>query len=205
MAKKYSITKGNRHAWPLSIRAGTVIFTLIILGFLVYTIQFKDNSPGFSSATVASPSGDAKKQLFRIRIPKINLDRGVVEVGLDAKGDMETPGTPDIAGWYNKGPLPGRFGSAVVTGHYGWSGNTPAIFDNLYQMEPGDRIFIDDKTGSKSFIVRQKRSYHPQDKVPEVFTRRGGQYLNLITCQGKWNETDKSYDKRLVVFAELEL
>jgi hypothetical protein len=37
----------------------------------------------------------------------------------------------------------------------------------------------------------------------DVFNGDNGDHLNLITCDGIWDADEKSYSKRLVVFADI--
>jgi hypothetical protein len=48
------------------------------------------------------------------------------------------------------------------------------------------------------------KSYDYQDApVQEIFGPTTKQALNLVTCDGVWIPSAKSYSKRLVVFSEL--
>src|SRR5687767_14508030 len=71
----------------------------------------------------------------RLKIPKISVDATVEHVGVTSEGDMAVPKSPDNTAWYNPGSRPGEIGSAVINGHYGWVNSTPAIFDNLHNLQ----------------------------------------------------------------------
>jgi LPXTG-site transpeptidase (sortase) family protein len=142
----------------------------------------------------------------RLKIPVIGVDAVVIPVGLTSDGAMDVPKGPDEVAWFNLGDRPGEIGTAVMTGHYGWKNNLPAVFDNLHKLEVGDKIIAEDENGvSTTFIVREIRIYDKDASAPEVFgSEDGKEYLNLITCTGDWNKVDKSFSERLVVFAEKE-
>jgi hypothetical protein len=54
-----------------------------------------------------------------------------------------------------------------------------------------------------TFVVRANRRYSAGEEVPEVFSTDDGEsHLNLITCEGDWDEISRTYSKRLVVFAD---
>jgi LPXTG-site transpeptidase (sortase) family protein len=111
------------------------------------------------------------------------------------------------AAWFNLGSRPGDDGSAVITGHYGiWKNGMPTVFNNLYKLRKGDKLYVKDKKGiTVTFIVRELRTYSPDDDASDVFNSSDGRsHLNLITCQGAWNKVSKSYPKRLVVFTDKE-
>jgi len=142
-----------------------------------------------------------------LSIPKINVDTTIESVGLTLKGAVDVPKNPANAAWFNLGPRPGDSGSAVITGHYGrWKNGQGSVFDDLYKLRQGDKLYVkDDKGITISFVVRESRRYNPSEKVSEVFVSSDGKaHLNLITCEGVWNQVSKSYSKRLVVFTDKE-
>jgi sortase A len=142
----------------------------------------------------------------RLRIPKIKVDAAFEQVGLTSKGAMDAPKGPAKAGWFNLGARPGEIGSAVVAGHYGWVHNLPAIFDNLYKLKKGDKIYVEDEHGMTiTFVVREIRNFDPSADAASVFISSDGKaHLNLITCGGVWDKKAKQFSKRLVVFADKE-
>ena len=139
----------------------------------------------------------------RLQIPKIGIDAEVQYMGVTAEGDMESPKGPAEVGWYKHGPRPGEKGSSVIAGHFGWL-NQPSVFDNLHKLTKGDSLYVlDDQGMSVAFVVRESRSYSPDDNTADIFTQNdGGGHLNLITCEGAWDEARQAYTKRLVVFAD---
>lgn len=143
----------------------------------------------------------------RITIPAITVDAAVESVGITAHGQMDLMKNPDNVAWYQLGSRPGDKGSAVIAGHSGiWKNGEAALFDKLHTLRPGDNIIVQDDAGTQaSFIVRESKSYDPDDDAAEVFLSHDGiAHLNLITCEGAWDEASKSYAKRLVVFADAE-
>ena len=54
-----------------------------------------------------------------------------------------------------------------------------------------------------SFMVREIRTYDPEADTVDIFTSLIGAHPNFITCAGAWNEFQKSYNERLVVFTDL--
>jgi len=141
-----------------------------------------------------------------LKIPKINVDAAVEYVGLTAEGAMGVPEGPLNVAWFNQGPRPGEIGSAVISGHEGWKDGIAAVFDSLYKLNKGDKLYIEDKNGIiTTFIVRELRVYDQNGDAANVFGPSDGKaHLNLITCEGTWNSAQKSYSKRLVVFTDKE-
>ena len=130
---------------------------------------------------------------IRLKIPKIKADAIVEYVGLTPEGRMDVP--------------KGEIGSAVIAGHSGWKNNKPAVFDNLNKLKKGDKIYIEDEKGTIIiFVVREKRLYDPNADATEVFSSSDEKaHLNLVTCEGVWDEVTKSRSKRLVVFTDKEI
>lgn len=140
----------------------------------------------------------------RLKIAKISVDAALDHVGLTPQGALGVPKGPANAGWYELGPRPGETGSAVIDGHFGYENHIPAVFDNLHTLQKGDSLSVEDDKGALiTFVVRELRTYGEHDDATEVFRSADGKaHLNLITCQGVWNEAQKSYANRLVVFAD---
>src|SRR5262245_47294337 len=88
--------------------------------------------PGVFSDNVAAPD--------RLIIPSIGVDAHVKAVGVDAKGDMATPGNATDVAWYKEGPYPGRAGSAVISGHLNTKTVPQAVFYDLDRLKPGDEM-----------------------------------------------------------------
>jgi LPXTG-site transpeptidase (sortase) family protein len=143
----------------------------------------------------------------RLKIPSIAVDANILSVGLAADGSMDAPKDAAEVAWFNLGERPGNLGSAVITGHYGtWKNGNSSVFDNLHKLKKGDRIYVEDDNGATvSFIVRESRSYDPAADATDVFSSDDERsHLNIITCEGIWNEDAESFSKRLVVFADKE-
>ncbi|MFA6131521.1 MAG: class F sortase [Patescibacteria group bacterium] len=144
---------------------------------------------------------------FHLSIPKIGVATAVESVGLTPQGAVDVPRDPANAAWFNLGPRPGESGSAVITGHYGrWKNGEGSVFDDLNKLSQGDNIYIEDEKGeTTTFVVRESRKYDPTADAPEIFSSSDSKvHLNLITCEGTWNNEAQQYSERLVVFADKE-
>jgi LPXTG-site transpeptidase (sortase) family protein len=144
---------------------------------------------------------------IRLTIPKIKVNAIVKYVGVTPQGAMDVPKGPTEVAWLNLGPRPGEVGSAVISGHYGWKNNIPAVFDNLNKLQKGDKIHVRDEKGvSITFVVRELKTFGENQDATIIFTSTDGKsHLNLITCKGIWNKNKKSYSNRLIVFADKEV
>ena len=143
----------------------------------------------------------------RLKIPKINVDAPFDHVGLTPLGEVDVPKDPANVGWYNHGPRPGEQGNAVIDGHFGWRDGLPAVFDDVHKLQKGDKLYIEDEKGlTVTFVVRELQTFGQTESVPNVFIPNDKKaHLNLITCHGVWNNKQRSYPDRLVVFADKEI
>ncbi len=141
---------------------------------------------------------------YRIRIPAIAIDTVVESVGVTARGLMDVPGNIWDAAWLQTGVKPGAPGQAVIDGHLD-SVNGSAVFADLHMLKPGDRIYVSDGSGNEVTFAVTTLQVEPLDGFPtlRVFGPAHGRLLNLITCAGQFDPGRRTYDHRLVVFAEL--
>lgn len=143
---------------------------------------------------------------IRIKIPSINLNAEVEQVGLASDGSMDVPKIATNTAWYQAGPRPGEMGSAVIDGHVDQKDGSKAVFADLSKLKSGDKITITDEQGTDIlFIVQTKKTYSASADATDIFTSKDGKaHLNLITCSGAWDKTSKNYTQRLVIFADKE-
>jgi len=140
-----------------------------------------------------------------ITIPKINVHATVESVGMDTLGRMDVPKTPDDTAWYSPGYKPGMNGSAVIDGHLDRVTGAPAVFWNLKQLSIGDQIIITENNNRIYIFAVDRTIRYPYNNFPikEVFGASDIPMLNLITCNGVWDENTKNYSDRLVVYSKL--
>lgn len=139
----------------------------------------------------------------RLIIPSINVNTNVERVGTNSQGVMDVPQSALNVGWYSQGPHPGELGSAVIAGHFNDKEGKAGVFADLYKLKVGDKLYVEN-TNNKTveFVVSGSRAFDP-GFADEVFGNSDGTHLNLVTCDGTWDEIKNSYSKRLVVFADV--
>lgn len=179
--------------------------------FIFYFVPKISNQNSLASLIKNPNTSQNQEQLslglpVSIEIPKINIRAAVEYVGVTSGGAMDVPKGPSDVAWFNLGPRPGENGSAVIAGHEGWKDGISAVFDDLYKLQKGDKIYIEDKQGTTAtFVVREIKIYNEKEDAFNVFNSSDGKaHLNLITCEGTWNKISKSYSDRLVVFTDKE-
>ncbi len=140
-----------------------------------------------------------------LRIPKLGIETHIEEVGQDEKGNMDVPKKAENVGWYSLGVMPGQKGNAVIAGHLDTQTGAPAVFYKLSTLEPGDTVEIVDTYNNTLVFTVQKKEAYPTDDFPlqTVFGESSAPMLNLITCDGTFNQSRKLYSQRLVIFSKL--
>ncbi|MBS2970498.1 class F sortase [Metabacillus sp. KIGAM252] len=140
----------------------------------------------------------------KVEIPKINVSGSIESVGTLPSGQMDVPKDDNNIGWFEPGTKVGNEGNAVLAGHVD-NKTGPAVFYNLKKLEKGDEIKVKDNQGKELvFIVKNKVSY-PRDKAPldDIFGSTSRRNLNLITCTGTFDRSNRTHEERLVVYTEL--
>ncbi|MFG6147374.1 class F sortase [Halobacillus sp. B23F22_1] len=140
-----------------------------------------------------------------IKIPAIDVDAPIEQVGILDNGQMGVPENIDNVGWYEPGTKPGELGNSVLAGHVD-SKSGPAVFFYLDQLEEGDEIIVSNDVGDeRTYTVQQMESYPYTDApIQNIFGPSDEKNLNLITCTGTFNRDQGTHEERLVVYTELE-
>jgi LPXTG-site transpeptidase (sortase) family protein len=139
-----------------------------------------------------------------VRIESIEVEAPVVANGVDRDtGLMDVPDNVDEVAWYRYGPAPGEAGSAVLAAHVDLAGQGAGVFFRLRELDPGDEIAVEFEDGTvRWFSVAGRVTYLKEDlPLDTVFSREGQPVLTLITCGGVFNESGRSYDSNVVVYA----
>lgn len=141
----------------------------------------------------------------KIEIPTIGVYADIIDVGVTPDNAMEVPDDGSKVGWFYPGAKPGETGGAILTAHYDTNTGKPAIFYNLRQVNPGDLIYITMEDGEELLFQVQNVVSQPVRAFPTelVYGEFNSKELILITCDGVWNPLERSYSKRLAVFATL--
>jgi len=139
----------------------------------------------------------------RLRIPSLGVNARVESVGIKADGTMGTPQDFKNVSWYSLGAKPGGEGSTVFAGHVNNALAQSGVFEQLSQIKKGDYITVADDAGrSKIYKVVTIEEYAANAPTEALFATRGQEQLVLITCDGEWIPSARTFDKRLVVIAK---
>ena len=144
---------------------------------------------------------------LELDIPAMQAYIPIIDVGVTSAGSLDVPHNFVQAGWYDKGPVPGTTGTAVIDGHVDNGGTHPTIdgvFKQLDSLSVGDFMNVRLSDGSIATFQITGMATYPYTNFPSrlIFGQTGKTLLNIITCQGTWLGYADTYSERLVVTAE---
>jgi sortase A len=152
-----------------------------------------DTAPPTTAAApvvaVAMPIPALEKAVARLEIPRMGLNRIVVEgatAGALTKGPGHFPETP----------LPGQLGNAAIAGH-----RTTHLhpFLDIDKLQPGDQIFVTTFNGRYVYEVTGTEIVDPTDYADVIPTTDATKAtLTLVSCTPRYSATN-----RIVVRADL--
>jgi hypothetical protein len=137
-----------------------------------------------------------------IDIPAIGVSAGVIRLGLEPDGSMQTPDDWGDTGWYEPGNEPGERGPAVITGHVDSTGG-PAVFYRLRDLRRGNLIRVRRADGSAVRFRVEGLERWPKATFPtrRVFGRTPTSTLRLVTCGGSFDASSGHYRDNTIVYA----
>jgi len=161
---------------------------------------------------------------LELHMPSLEVSASVVGVGITPTNVMDAPMGPvgdpawQQAFWYRGSAVPGALSTALIAGHIGGPGGSPAVFAHLDRLRSGDPIIVHDTRTALDvrFSVTESKTYSlDQTADPAVLTEIYGagpvagswpqpsadglSHLTLITCSGTFR--NGTHDHRLVVYA----
>lgn len=139
-----------------------------------------------------------------IAIPKIGIEAYVQPVGVDEKNQMVAPDNIHFTAWYTGSVAPGETGLSIINGHAGGR-YEEGVFRSITKLTKNDifRVQMGDKSW-REFKVVTTGSYPTNEATKALFKDDSTieQELHLITCDGKFDDTAQTYEKRFIVVAQ---
>lgn len=171
------------------------------------TTQNSDISPNSNASGFVeiSPKPLSRQNPQRLIIPALNISANIQHVGVAKSGNMAVPNNYTDVGWYRYGPTPGEAGSAVMDGHVDNGLALAGVFKHLSDVKVGDDIYVDTEAGKRIRFVVSAVNIYDYKNVPvkDIFSTDGVPRLSLITCNGAWIQSERTYNERIVVTAIL--
>ena len=145
-----------------------------------------------------------ESQPVAVSIPRIAVRSTLVDLGLDANGELQVPQDPARAGWFSRGAAPGALGPAVIAGHVTWNG-AREVFYRLGTLRPGDRVDVTRRDGRTAVFTVSRVARFPKSQFPTQSVYGAINYagLRLITCGGTYDAARHTYLDNVVAFARL--
>ncbi len=155
----------------------------------------------------ANPPPAAGTAPAQVVIDKIAASSTLIALRKQSNGEIETPDvkTPQQAGWYSLGVVPGLPGPAVILGHVDGDGK-PGIFKRLSEMKAGDLAEVTREDGKVLRFRAYSAERVPKDAFPtaKVYRNTAGPELRLITCGGAFVGGDLGYADNVIVYLKLD-
>lgn len=206
------ITPHNKNPWHIILPGVLCMIAISTCIFFSLSASSIKSAPKNNPILLSNNSMAIDKNVniglpTRLKIPVINVDAVIYYVGLNSDGAMDIKKDPTKVGWYEFGPRPGQNGNAVIAGHYGWLGDKGSVFNDLHTLKKGDEVIVTDNNELQiTFIVRDIQILDPDSNASKVFNSNDNNaHLNLITCNGTWENSKQSYSNRLVVFTDKKI
>lgn len=189
------------------------IFSLPSLyeSFFKKNSEIKEVTQEVLSAQEVSVFSEISKPVYglpkEVIIKSLGISANVISVGVDVSGHLETPKNWDEVGWYSKGSKPSEIGNLLLSAHYDDNYGNPAVFWKLKNIKTGDKVSVLDSYG-RIYDYKVTNVFYISINDPDrtgVFEpyKKDAAVMTMITCGGVWSTTAGTYDKRLVVNAEL--
>jgi len=163
-------------------------------------------APVFDAAAPASgtPLPALEVVPIRVRIPSIEVDAHVIDLGLAPDRSLEVPEDISVTGWYTGRSVPGEIGPSVVVGHIDSAVAGRGVFFDLRRLVAGDSIEIERSDGTIAAFRVTEITTVSKDEFPtdRVYGSTAQPTLRLITCGGNFDRSVRSYDDNVIVYAE---
>lgn len=154
----------------------------------VESYQSNPESSDAADKAASEPDAALKRVIGVMYIPRIDLQVAVVD-GVDVQSLKRA------VGHFKDTAMPGQNGNCAISGHRSYTYNQ--FFNRLDEVEPGDEITIQTKTGSYKYEAFQKKITEPDDI--SVLKNTSMPTLTLITCH-----PERSSAQRLVITCKLK-
>ena len=125
----------------------------------------------------------------------------ILPMGVNTKGELDTPRNIFDVGWYEGSGKPGKGGTMIIDGHNGGP-HVHGVFKDLPKLAAGDIIKVERGDGEIFEYQVVENVAVPLDdsdrymataaKTPEV----GKESVTLISCTGEWSTTRDTYLSR---------
>jgi LPXTG-site transpeptidase (sortase) family protein len=162
-----------------------------------------DETPVATTSLASYKVADDEPRI--LKIDSIGINARIRPMNVNSLGAIQAPINIYDSGWYTSSSKPGGYGAMFIDGHA--SGATrEGLFAYLDTLQIGNQVSVEKGDGE----VLNYKVVHvetvPKDSVDmskALRTYNGvKEGLNLMTCSGKWINSEKTLDKRTIVYTE---
>ena len=137
-----------------------------------------------------------------LSIEKLRINKArVLPMGVNAKGELDTPRNIFDVGWYEGSGKPGQGGTLIIDGHNGGP-HVLGVFKNIPNLVAGDIITIERGDGViYHYAVSENVAVSLDDSDDYMATAAkspepGKESITLISCTGEWSQQQGTYLSR---------
>lgn len=144
-----------------------------------------------------------------LSIAKLGITNArVLPMGINSRGELDTPVNIFDTGWYEASGKPGQGGTMLVDGHNGGP-HVHGVFKELPTLVEGDIITIERGDGMiyrYAVVENITVPLEESDAYMAIAAKSpvpGEESISIITCTGEWSQQQQTYLSRQFVRAVL--
>ena len=144
-----------------------------------------------------------------LTIEKLGINKArILPMGVNDKGELDTPNNIFDVGWYEASGKPGLGGTMIIDGHNGGP-HVLGVFKSLPSLAEGDVITVERGDGvvyNYKAVESTTVALSESDEYMATAARspeRGKESVTLISCTGEWSQQQGTYLSRQFVRAVL--
>ena len=137
-----------------------------------------------------------------LSVEKLGVENArILPMGVNTKGELDTPRNIFDVGWYEGSGKPGMGGTMVIDGHNGGP-HVHGVFKDLPNLVEGDVIKIERGDGViYKYKVAENTTVPLEDSDKYMVTAAkspvpGKESVTLISCTGDWSQAQGTYLSR---------
>ena len=125
----------------------------------------------------------------------------ILTMGVNSKGELDTPRNIFDVGWYEASGKPGQGGTLIIDGHNGGP-HVHGVFKDLPSLKNGDIVTVERGDGVVyNYKVVENVSVSLSDANAYMATAArspepGKESVTLISCTGEWSQQQGTYLSR---------
>lgn len=207
--------------WSIWLVFG-LLFLIFLIKVAVFEHDYYNSKEGSERAVVTTVAIESREELIEevpteeevveytvapdrpryLTVEKLGIyNARILSMGVNSKGELDTPRNIFDVGWYEASGKPGQGGTLVIDGHNGGP-HVHGVFKDLPKLKEGDIITVERGDGIKyNYRVVENNSVLLADADRYMATamrspEAGRESVTLISCTGEWSQTRGTYLSR---------